>query len=77
MVCAGVLVLRLREPDRERPFRSPAVFLVAPLGALGSIGVMAGLPLDTWIRLAIWLAIGLAIYALYGRHHSRIAQESR
>ena len=77
VVCAGVLVLRLREPDRERPFRSPAAFLVAPLGALGSIGVMAGLPLDTWIRLAIWLAIGLAIYALYGRHHSRIAQESR
>ena len=77
VVCAGVLVLRLREPDRERPFRSPAVFLVAPLGALGSIGVMAGLPLDTWIRLAIWLAIGLAIYALYGRPHSRIAQESR
>ncbi len=73
VVCAGVLVLRLREPARERPFRSPAVFLVAPVGALGSIFVMAGLPADTWIRLLVWLLIGLAIYLFYGRHHSRIA----
>ncbi len=71
VVCVGVLVLRLREPERERPFRAPAIMVVAPLGALGSIFVMAGLPADTWIRLAVWLAIGIVIYALYGRHHSR------
>lgn len=74
VVCVGVLVLRIREPDRERPFRSPAIFLVAPLGALGSIFVMAGLPADTWIRLAVWLIIGLAIYVFYGRRHSEISE---
>ncbi len=74
VVCVGVLVLRLREPQRERPFRAPAVYLTAPLGALGSIFVMAGLPADTWIRLFVWLAIGLAIYVFYGRHHSRISE---
>ena len=72
VVCVGVLVLRLREPSRERPFRAPAIYLVAPLGALGSIFAMAGLPGDTWIRLAVWLVIGMAIYLFYGRHRSRI-----
>jgi APA family basic amino acid/polyamine antiporter len=74
VVCVGVLVLRLREPERKRPFRTPAIFLVAPLGALGSIFVMAGLPGDTWIRLFVWLAIGLAIYFFYGRHRSRVSR---
>lgn len=73
VVCVGVLVLRIREPERERPFRTPAVFLVAPLGALGAVVVMAGLPADTWIRLAVWLAIGMAIYWFYGRHHSEVS----
>ena len=73
VVCVGVLVLRIREPDRERPFRAPAIYITAPLGALGSIFVMAGLPADTWIRLAVWLIIGLAIYIFYGRHHSEVA----
>ena len=72
VVCVGVLILRLREPERSRPFRSPAIFIVAPVGALGSIFVMVGLPADTWIRLAVWLLIGLAIYIFYGRHHSRV-----
>ena len=72
VVCVGVLVLRLREPARERPFRVPALSLVAPLGALGAIFVMAGLPGDTWIRLAVWLVIGLTIYLGYGRRRSRV-----
>ena len=74
VVCIGVLVLRVREPNRERPFRAPAVFVTAPLGALGAIFVMAGLPADTWIRLGVWLVIGLAIYMFYGRHHSRVQE---
>lgn len=73
VVCVGVMVLRIREPNRERPFRAPAIFVTAPIGALGAIFVMAGLPADTWIRLAIWLVIGLVIYFFYGRHHSRIS----
>ncbi len=72
VVCVGVLVLRLREPSRERPFRAPAIYVVAPVGALGSIIVMAGLPGDTWIRLGVWLVIGMAIYLFYGRHRSHI-----
>jgi basic amino acid/polyamine antiporter, APA family len=71
VVCIGVLALRIKHPDYARPFRAPAIWLVAPAGAAVSLIVMLGLPLDTWIRLGIWLAIGLAIYALYGRHHSK------
>lgn len=72
VVCVGVMVLRVVEPNRVRPFRVPAIALVGPLGALGSIFVMSGLPGDTWIRLFVWLAIGLVIYFTYGRRHSRV-----
>ena len=72
IVCAGVLVLRISEPQLERPFRTPAVYVVAPLGALSAIFLMCGLPIDTWLRLAVWLVIGLAIYWLYGMRHSRV-----
>ncbi|MEW6639730.1 MAG: amino acid permease [Pseudomonadota bacterium] len=72
VVSLGVLVLRLAEPELRRPFRTPAIWLVAPAGALTSLFLMIGLPLDTWVRLAVWLAAGLAIYAVYGRRHSRL-----
>jgi APA family basic amino acid/polyamine antiporter len=73
IVCLGVLRLRSTEPQMVRPFRTPAVWLVAPAGAATSIFLMFGLPLDTWIRLGVWLAIGLAIYFVYGARRSRIA----
>jgi basic amino acid/polyamine antiporter, APA family len=72
IVCIGVLMLRIKQPNLERPFRTPAIWFVAPAGALVSFTLMLGLPLDTWIRLAIWLVVGLAIYALYGATHSRV-----
>ncbi len=72
VVCSGVLVLRITEPDLPRPFRTPAVYAVAPLGALSAVFLMCGLPLDTWLRLGAWLAIGLAVYMLYGMRHSRV-----
>ncbi len=72
IVCIGVLVLRITHPAEKRPFRAPAIWIVAPAGALVSFILMLGLPLDTWIRLAVWLVIGLAIYACYGARHSRI-----
>jgi basic amino acid/polyamine antiporter, APA family len=75
IVCLGVLVLRIVQPDLARPFRTPAVYVVAPLGAASALFLMLGLPLDTWIRFAVWLAIGLAIYAFYSMHHSRIGDE--
>ena len=72
IVCAGVLVLRYKQPDLPRPFRTPMVPFVPIMGILICFGLMAFLPGDTWIRLLVWLAIGLAIYFFYGRHHSRI-----
>ena len=72
VVSIGVLALRITQPELDRPFRAPAVWLVAPAGALTSIFLMLGLPADTWFRLAVWLVIGLAIYFAYGARHSRI-----
>jgi len=74
VVSIGVLVLRITQPGLERPFKAPAIWVVAPAGALTSIFLMLGLPADTWWRLAFWLAIGLAIYFVYGARHSRIAK---
>jgi len=75
MVCLSVLVLRITRPDAHRPFCCPAVYFVAPAGAFVSFAMMAFLPLDTWLRLVVWLALGLAIYFLYGIRHSRLALE--
>ncbi|MEJ7809103.1 MAG: amino acid permease [Gemmatimonadaceae bacterium] len=74
IVCLGVLILRYRSPEIPRPFRTPAVPLVPILGILSTVGLMAGLPKDTWIRLVIWLVLGLAIYFLYGASHSRLGR---
>ncbi len=72
VVSIGVLALRIAQPTLDRPFRAPAIWFVAPAGALTSIFLMLGLPLDTWVRLAVWLAIGLVIYFFYGARHSRV-----
>jgi APA family basic amino acid/polyamine antiporter len=77
LVCAGTLVLRVNQPDIERPFRTPAVYAVAPLGALSAVVLMLGLPLDTWLRFGAWLLIGLAVYALYGIRHSKVQAQMR
>jgi len=74
IVCLGVLALRIAEPDLPRPFKTPAVYLVAPLGAAAALVLMCGLPLDTWLRLGGWLVVGLFIYAFYGAGHSRLRQ---
>ncbi len=60
LVCAGVLVLRVNEPDRPRPFRVPFVWVLAPLGVAACLFVMAGLPRQAWERFGIWLVIGIA-----------------
>ena len=74
IVCAGVLVLRYRSPDLHRPFKTPFVPLVPILG-IGTCGfMMAFLPSTTWLRLGIWMAIGLGIYFFYGRHHSKLGK---
>ncbi len=72
VVCAGVLVLRITQPEVERPFKTPAVWITAPLGVASAVFLMSGLPRDTWIRLIVWMVIGLVIYFLYGARHSKI-----
>ena len=74
IVCLGVLILRRTQPDLKRPFRTPAVWFIAPAGVVSAVFLMAGLPGDTWLRLAVWLAAGLAIYFAYGARHSRIGE---
>ncbi|MGE3343245.1 MAG: amino acid permease [Vicinamibacterales bacterium] len=72
IVCIGVLVLRVVEPDRYRPFRVPFVWPVALLGAAACVFIMAGLPAQAWTRFGGWLLAGLLVYLGYGRRHSRL-----
>src|SRR5258708_2872974 len=74
IVCVGIWILRRKRPDLKRPFRARWVPLTPILGIGVSLYLMASLPLDTWIRLVIWLVIGMVIYFTYGRHHSRVQQ---
>jgi APA family basic amino acid/polyamine antiporter len=72
IVCLGVLVLRVREPQRPRPFRVPFIWPVSIVGAAACVYVMAGLPVHAWERFAIWLALGLLLYFVYGYRRSRL-----
>ena len=72
IVCAAVWILRSRSPEVERPFRVPALPVVATSGILINGGLMYSLGLDSWIRLFAWLALGLMIYCAYGRYHSHL-----
>src|SRR5512133_1542888 len=76
IVCVSILVLRKSKPDLERPFKTPWVPVVPVLGALICLAQMMALPLDTWLRLIIWMAIGFAIYFFYGVKHSKIRQNT-
>ena len=72
LVCGAVIYLRHLEPDAPRPFRVPHVPLVPLLGILFCLVLIAGMTPATWVRLVVWLAIGLVIYFTYSRHHSRL-----
>jgi basic amino acid/polyamine antiporter, APA family len=72
LVSIGVLVLRVVEPERPRPFRVPLVWVVAPLGAAACVFIMVGLPYQAWERFGIWLAVGLILYFAYGYSHSKL-----
>ncbi|SHI85533.1 amino acid/polyamine/organocation transporter, APC superfamily [Hymenobacter daecheongensis DSM 21074] len=74
MVCLGILIMRKKEPNAPRGFRTPWVPVVPILGILTCLLMMVSLPLDTWLRLFVWLAIGLAIYYGYGKKHSKLRQ---
>ena len=72
LVCAGVIILRHREPNRRRAFRTPFVPLVPILGILSCLYLMAGLPWVTWVRFGVWLIVGMLIYFMYGFKKSRL-----
>jgi len=76
IVCAGVLILRVRRPDAPRAFRTPAAWIVAPLGILSCFWLCWGLPRVTFIRFFVWLFAGLAVYALYGARRSRVRAQA-
>jgi len=74
LVSVGVIVLRYREPDRRRGFRVPGGPIIPALSVIFCFLLMAGLPIITWYRFLIWLAIGLVIYFFYSRHRSEFAK---
>jgi APA family basic amino acid/polyamine antiporter len=76
LVCIGVWILRVRRPDLERGFRVPAVPVVSTLGVIVCGAMIYGLGVDTWLRLIVWLVIGLFVYFGYGRRHSRLERAS-
>jgi APA family basic amino acid/polyamine antiporter len=72
IVCAGVWLIRRRDPNLERPFKTPWVPFVPIMGIVISLAMMVSLKEATWIRLVVWLIIGMVIYFMYGRYHSRV-----
>jgi basic amino acid/polyamine antiporter, APA family len=76
LVCTGVVVLRVTRPDMPRPFRTPFTPVVPLLGVGFCLFLMASLPVITWLRFVVWMAIGIVVYFSYSQGHSALAQES-
>lgn len=77
IVCLGIPILRVTKPEIHRPFRTPAYWFVGPAGALSCIWIMSSLPGETWLRLFVWMAIGLAIYIKYGMNNSSLKNKEQ
>jgi APA family basic amino acid/polyamine antiporter len=75
IVSIGIIFLRVNRPELHRPFRTPWVPLIPLLGAGICIAQMLSLPLDTWLRLIIWMAIGFFIYFTYGIYNSKLRKD--
>jgi len=76
LVCAGVIVLRYRDPLRHRPFRTPLVPVIPVLGIFSCLYLTLGLPITAWIRFGVWLLVGLAFYRAYSFTHSKLARSA-
>ena len=77
IVCAAVLIMRRTNPEADRPFRAPLVPLTPILGIATCLLLMFSLPGENWVRLIVWLIIGLVIYFAYGKNHSFLAGHAR
>ena len=72
LVCVGVMIMRAKMPEAPRAFRTPLVPLVPILGIITCLFMMVFLPLDTWIRLIVWMMAGIDLYLVYGMRHSHL-----
>jgi basic amino acid/polyamine antiporter, APA family len=72
LVCVGIIILRVKEPNRERPFKVPGGIVLPVLGAVSCVGLAIYLPPSSWMRFFAWLAIGMVVYFAYGYRHSRL-----
>lgn len=72
LVCAGVLILRKKEPERKQAFKTPLLPWIPLFGIASCLYLMLGLPWVTWVRFGIWLLLGIFIYLMYGRKHSKL-----
>jgi basic amino acid/polyamine antiporter, APA family len=77
LVCIGVWILRVKQPDAPRAFKTPLVPLIPILGIFTCLFMMVFLPLDTWIRLLVWMVIGLDVYLFYGMKHSHLSDHQQ
>jgi APA family basic amino acid/polyamine antiporter len=77
LVSIGVVILRRTRPDLPRAFRTPLVPLVPVLAVLACVWLMINLSVETWLRFVIWMLLGLVVYLLYGRTHSRLANAEK
>jgi len=76
MVSAAVLILRIKEPQLERPYKTPAIYFVAPMGVLFNLFLMTQVRINTWYAFLIWGSIGLAVYFLYSQRNSNLSKEN-
>ena len=72
LVCVGIIILRVKEPNRERPFKVPFGIVLPVLGAISCVGLAIYLPPSSWSRFFLWLLAGLVVYFAYGYRHSRL-----
>src|SRR5499427_6193755 len=77
IVCAAVIILRIKRPELSRPFRTPWVPFVPIMGILVALGLMLGLNGITWVRLVVWLVIGMVVYFTYSVRHSKVRSASQ
>ncbi|MFB7755293.1 amino acid permease C-terminal domain-containing protein, partial [Streptomyces sp. NPDC056121] len=75
VVALGVVILRHTRPDLPRAFRTPLVPFIPVLSVLASLWLMLNLPAETWLRFAVWMALGFIVYFVYGRSHSRLGRQ--